>query len=333
MSIRIPRARHAPASDETLRAVASLTPARCPTAGPRRPGPGAAASARQPVPRIATGRRLPVTPSRACRPAGTSVTPTCLPAHACCATDSAVGRLIHVEQIAARPGIAGRLARLGARAGTEASGARGIAGPWPTRPRPTHARAGRHVIISTGTASGKSLGYLLPALTGLLEGGDRALPRADQGPGRGPARAPSPGWGCPACAPPCWTATPAPRSGTGPGSTPTTCSPTRTCCTACCSRSTAAGPGSCAGCATSSSTSATPTAACSAPTSRRCCAGCAGSPRTLRRRPPVFVLASATAAEPGAHRAAGSPACRVRRSTDGRLAARARCRSRCGSRR
>ena len=31
--------------------------------------------------------------------------------------------------------------------------------------------AGRNVIISTGTASGKSIGYLLPALTGVLEGG------------------------------------------------------------------------------------------------------------------------------------------------------------------
>ncbi len=33
------------------------------------------------------------------------------------------------------------------------------------------ARDGRHVIISTPAASGKSLGYLLPALTGILEGG------------------------------------------------------------------------------------------------------------------------------------------------------------------
>ena len=33
------------------------------------------------------------------------------------------------------------------------------------------ARAGRSVIISTGTASGKSLGYLVPALTAVLGGG------------------------------------------------------------------------------------------------------------------------------------------------------------------
>jgi DEAD/DEAH box helicase domain-containing protein len=31
-----------------------------------------------------------------------------------------------------------------------------------------HAHAGRHVVLSTGTASGKSLGYLLPALTALM---------------------------------------------------------------------------------------------------------------------------------------------------------------------
>ena len=32
------------------------------------------------------------------------------------------------------------------------------------------ARAGRHVVVSTGTASGKSLAYLMPALTSVLEG-------------------------------------------------------------------------------------------------------------------------------------------------------------------
>ncbi|ANS78887.1 putative helicase [Serinicoccus hydrothermalis] len=32
------------------------------------------------------------------------------------------------------------------------------------------ARAGRHVVVATGTASGKSLGYLLPVLTALCEG-------------------------------------------------------------------------------------------------------------------------------------------------------------------
>ena len=44
--------------------------------------------------------------------------------------------------------------------------------PGPIRPRwPTAPGQGRHVIIATPAASGKSLGYLLPALTGILEGG------------------------------------------------------------------------------------------------------------------------------------------------------------------
>ena len=34
-----------------------------------------------------------------------------------------------------------------------------------------HARAGRNVIVSTPAASGKSLGYLMPALTAVLDGG------------------------------------------------------------------------------------------------------------------------------------------------------------------
>src|SRR5262249_24789889 len=34
-----------------------------------------------------------------------------------------------------------------------------------------HAHAGRNVIISTGTASGKSVGYLLPALAAAMDGG------------------------------------------------------------------------------------------------------------------------------------------------------------------
>ncbi|HEY6479946.1 MAG TPA: DEAD/DEAH box helicase, partial [Streptosporangiaceae bacterium] len=44
--------------------------------------------------------------------------------------------------------------------------------PWAHQARAARlARAGRSVIISTGTASGKSLGYLVPALSAVLEGG------------------------------------------------------------------------------------------------------------------------------------------------------------------
>jgi DEAD/DEAH box helicase domain-containing protein len=48
----------------------------------------------------------------------------------------------------------------------------GAARPWAHQARAARlARSGRSVIISTGTASGKSLGYLVPALTAVLEGG------------------------------------------------------------------------------------------------------------------------------------------------------------------
>ena len=49
--------------------------------------------------------------------------------------------------------------------------AAGVALPWAHQAAAAdHARAGRNVIISTPAASGKSVGYLLPALTGVLAG-------------------------------------------------------------------------------------------------------------------------------------------------------------------
>jgi DEAD/DEAH box helicase domain-containing protein len=55
---------------------------------------------------------------------------------------------------------------------TDAFARRGVAAPWAHQAAmASHARDGRHVIIATPAASGKSLGYLLPALTGVLEGG------------------------------------------------------------------------------------------------------------------------------------------------------------------
>jgi DEAD/DEAH box helicase domain-containing protein len=48
----------------------------------------------------------------------------------------------------------------------------GIPAPWQHQAEAAQlARSGQSVIISTGTASGKSLGYLLPALTSVLAGG------------------------------------------------------------------------------------------------------------------------------------------------------------------
>src|SRR5438067_5052515 len=48
----------------------------------------------------------------------------------------------------------------------------GISAPWAHQAAVAeHARAGKNVIVSTPAASGKSLGYLMPALTAVLEGG------------------------------------------------------------------------------------------------------------------------------------------------------------------
>ncbi|MEO7131238.1 MAG: DEAD/DEAH box helicase, partial [Dermatophilaceae bacterium] len=47
----------------------------------------------------------------------------------------------------------------------------GISAPWSHQVEVAElAHAGKHVVVSTGTASGKSLGYLMPLLTDLIEG-------------------------------------------------------------------------------------------------------------------------------------------------------------------
>jgi DEAD/DEAH box helicase domain-containing protein len=82
------------------------------------------------------------------------------------------GRLVHVEHIPARAGqravwpgwvpaeLAARFAGIG------------VPAPWAHQAAAADlARSGKNVIISTPAASGKSLGYLLPALTAVLEGG------------------------------------------------------------------------------------------------------------------------------------------------------------------
>src|SRR5580700_9837614 len=81
------------------------------------------------------------------------------------------GRLVHVEHIAARTGCRAAWpdwvpAELAAR-----FAATGVAAPWAHQAAAANvARSGKNVIISTPAASGKSLGYLLPALTATLEG-------------------------------------------------------------------------------------------------------------------------------------------------------------------
>src|ERR1017187_2729669 len=189
------------------------------------------------------------------------------------------GRLVHVEHIAARTGQRAPWPDwVPAEVTARFSGA-GVPAPWAHQAVAADlARSGQNVIISTPAASGKSLGYLLPALTAVLEGatalyiaptpalaadqlrGVRALAISGGAPPlcipRGRGRSP-----LTSCAPParsaltasgrrCWTGIRPPRSATGPGPTPPTCSPPRTCCTTCCCRGMPGGTGSSAGCST-----------------------------------------------------------------------------------
>jgi len=85
--------------------------------------------------------------------------------------DERAGRPVHVEHIPARPGREAPWPGWVPAEVTAAFAARGIRAPWSHQALAAdHARAGRNVIISTAAASGKSLGYLLPALTAVLAG-------------------------------------------------------------------------------------------------------------------------------------------------------------------
>src|SRR6202161_2300609 len=89
--------------------------------------------------------------------------------------DTRAGRPVHVEHLPPR---AGQQVPWPSWVPAELTGAlagRGIRAPWSHQAEAAcHAQADRNVIISTGAASGKSLGYLLPALTAVL-GGDTVL--------------------------------------------------------------------------------------------------------------------------------------------------------------
>ncbi|HEX6932132.1 MAG TPA: DEAD/DEAH box helicase [Streptosporangiaceae bacterium] len=85
---------------------------------------------------------------------------------------AASGRLTHVERM---PALDGRPVPWPGWVPPElvaAFGQTGIVTPWAHQAAAADlARAGRSVILATGTASGKSLGYLAPALTAIGEGG------------------------------------------------------------------------------------------------------------------------------------------------------------------
>jgi len=85
--------------------------------------------------------------------------------------DPGAGRPVHVEHIPARAGREVPWPSWVPAPVAEAVAARGIRAPWSHQALAAdHARAGRNVILSTAAASGKSLGYLLPALTAVLAG-------------------------------------------------------------------------------------------------------------------------------------------------------------------
>jgi len=85
--------------------------------------------------------------------------------------DARAGRPVHVEHIPARPGREVPWPGWVPAEVIAAFAARGIGAPWSHQALAAdHARAGRNVIISTAAASGKSLGYLLPALSAVLAG-------------------------------------------------------------------------------------------------------------------------------------------------------------------
>lgn len=80
-------------------------------------------------------------------------------------------RLRHVERIPARPAREVEVPDWVAPPLRQAVAGAGIDRLWSHQAEAAQAaREGRHVVLATGTASGKSLGYLLPSLTSVLEG-------------------------------------------------------------------------------------------------------------------------------------------------------------------
>ena len=78
-------------------------------------------------------------------------------------------RLTHLEVLPPRQGQTAEWPRWVEPALVEAWAAQGVVSPWTHQVAAAEtAYAGRHVVLSTGTASGKSLGYLLPALSSVL---------------------------------------------------------------------------------------------------------------------------------------------------------------------
>ncbi len=81
-------------------------------------------------------------------------------------------RVLHEHLVLPRAGRTGAWPAWTHPALVENLAAAGVAAPWLHQVEAAeHARAGGHVVVSTGTASGKSLAYQLPALTEVADGG------------------------------------------------------------------------------------------------------------------------------------------------------------------
>ena len=88
------------------------------------------------------------------------------------ATGARSGRLTYRTELPARAGRPGQWPDWAPPELIAALAASGVTAPWAHQAHAAQAaRSGRNVVIATGTASGKSLGYLLPALTSVLNGG------------------------------------------------------------------------------------------------------------------------------------------------------------------
>src|SRR5580692_9578068 len=82
------------------------------------------------------------------------------------------GRLTHVERLPARPGRRVPWPAWVPPGLVASFAATGIEGPWEHQAAAADlAHSGHSVIMATGTASGKSVGYLAPALTAIAAGG------------------------------------------------------------------------------------------------------------------------------------------------------------------
>src|SRR5215472_10849728 len=85
---------------------------------------------------------------------------------------AASGALTHVERLPARPGRTAAWPDWVPADLVAAFYRAGVRKPWAHQVAAAeHARAGRSVVMATGTASGKSVGYLTPALAAIGEGG------------------------------------------------------------------------------------------------------------------------------------------------------------------